>query len=163
MQTAKENPAIPSPSALPLSAASHVPVVLLSVVSKDSWGRVLPCGYASVPLPAAPGTTSADVPTWIPEGSVREKMGNFFLGGAATMRDVDYAWVPSGFDAGSQVCAHPPPHTHTHTSLLIPRLLCLPHTPPSAHPRQLGVVHAGRPLPSPSPSLSRPALSRAHA
>ncbi len=59
------------PLVLPQCTASRVPVLLLSVVAKDSWDRVVPCGYASLPLPLFPGTHSMDVPTWRPEGSVR--------------------------------------------------------------------------------------------
>ena len=80
-----------------------MPVLLLSVVSRDSWGRCVPQGYAAVPLPTVAGSHTLDVPTWKPEGSVREKLGNFFLGGAAFVRDADYPWVPSVVNPRSQV------------------------------------------------------------
>lgn len=68
----------------------RTPRVYMCVNSVDSWSRHHVEGYGYVDVPSYAGMHDLRVHTWKPQGTVREQMRNFYLGGALQLGAVNY-------------------------------------------------------------------------
>ena len=71
-----------------------MPVLYLTVLSRGEGGQVHVRGYGAAPLPSAPGAHGMHVRTWMPQGTIRSKDAEFFLGGAVRLVDASAVGVP---------------------------------------------------------------------
>lgn len=77
------------------------PRLFLEVGSSGCWGRHYVEGYGHVAIPRVPGTYDLTVNTWKPRGAIRDRMSDFFLGGARHLSDhVNYSAHPNPADRG---------------------------------------------------------------
>ncbi|KAL8615771.1 hypothetical protein ACOMHN_040266 [Nucella lapillus] len=75
------------------------PMVLIEVLSVDSWHRFYHEGYTYIQIPAKPGVESSTRHCWRPVGnSVLSRLRRFFIGGTPELEDPTYISVPSTFD-----------------------------------------------------------------
>lgn len=75
------------------------PILLVEVLSLDSWQRFRTEGYGSLSLPSAPGVYNQTVHCWRPVGqSCASELRRFFIGGSPELEDVTYVAKPSTFD-----------------------------------------------------------------
>lgn len=66
------------------------PRIYMCVSSVDSWQRHRAEGYGYVDVPCFPGMHDLRVHTWRPQGTIRERMMDFYLGGALQLGSVSY-------------------------------------------------------------------------
>ena len=77
------------------------PQLFFEVGSSGCWGRHYVEGYGYASIPRRPGTYDIAVNTWKPRGSIRDRMADFFLGGARHLADhVNYSAHPNPADRG---------------------------------------------------------------
>ncbi|KAK9817261.1 hypothetical protein WJX72_011956 [[Myrmecia] bisecta] len=62
------------------------PKLHFQVWSQDSHGRNDISGYGFCHIPTAAGVYDIDCPTWLPEGSLGERLTGFFVGGHPRLR-----------------------------------------------------------------------------
>jgi hypothetical protein len=78
------------------------PQLFIEVGSCGCWGRHYVEGYGYASIPRRPGTYDLTVNTWKPRGSIRDRMADFFLGGARHLTDhVNYSAHPNPADRGA--------------------------------------------------------------
>jgi len=70
------------------------PIVCFQVKSRDIWERHRAEGYAALPLPIQPGSTSHILKTWKLSGSLRQQVSEYFVGGALQLDSSMYAALP---------------------------------------------------------------------
>jgi len=68
----------------------RTPRIYMCVNSIDTWNRHHVEGYGFVDVPSYAGMHNLRVHTWRPQGTVREQMRNFYLGGALQLGAVNY-------------------------------------------------------------------------
>jgi hypothetical protein len=77
------------------------PQLFVEVGSCGCWGRHYVEGYGYASIPRRPGTYDLTINTWKPRGSIRDRMSDFFLGGARHLSDhVNYSAHPNPADRG---------------------------------------------------------------
>lgn len=77
------------------------PRIFFEVGSSGCWGRHYVEGYGHVAIPRVPGTYDITVTTWKPKGAIRDRMADYFLGGARHLSDhVNYSAHPNPADRG---------------------------------------------------------------
>ena len=77
------------------------PQLFFEVGSCGCWGRHYVEGYGYASIPRRPGTYDLTVNTWKPRGAIRDRMADFFLGGARHLADhVNYSAHPNPADRG---------------------------------------------------------------
>jgi hypothetical protein len=77
------------------------PQLFFEVGSCGCWGRHYIEGYGYASIPRRPGTYELEVHTWKPRGSIRDRMTDYFLGGARHLADhVNYSAHPNPADRG---------------------------------------------------------------
>ncbi|KAK7087621.1 tectonic-like complex member MKS1 [Littorina saxatilis] len=75
------------------------PLILIEVLSVDTWHRFFHEGYTYIQIPAKPGAETSKRDCWRPMGnSVSSKLRQFFIGGTPELDDPTYMSVPSTFD-----------------------------------------------------------------
>ena len=74
------------------------PRLLLQVSTYDSWDRSRVEGYGHITLPATSGVYTLAVPTWKPQGTIRDQLRSFFVGGSPELADLTEAAVPTDHD-----------------------------------------------------------------
>lgn len=67
------------------------PVLYLQVNSVDRWRVHRVIGYTHVELPLTPGSTTRQLATWTPCGSIRATMKDWLVGGSTMLRDMKLA------------------------------------------------------------------------
>lgn len=70
------------------------PKLHFQVWSQDIHGRNDICGYGFCHVPTAPGQYEIECPTWIPEGSLGERLAAFFLGGNPRLKYEELIHTP---------------------------------------------------------------------
>eukprot|EP00940_MAST-03C_sp_MAST-3C-sp2_P001062 g1062.t1 len=85
-------------NSLPAPKRSHVlserPQIVFQVFARDPIGRIYTKGYGHFILPLRPGIHETFVATWKPEGSIKDNMSNFLLGGQRQVDDLSYVSIP---------------------------------------------------------------------
>ncbi|XP_046570750.1 Meckel syndrome type 1 protein-like [Haliotis rubra] len=77
----------------------NFPIVLVEVLSLDSWHRFRTEGYTYLQVPCKPGAYHETSHCWRPVGqSISAQLRRFFIGGSPELEDPTYAAVPSTFD-----------------------------------------------------------------
>eukprot|EP00939_MAST-03C_sp_MAST-3C-sp1_P004366 g4366.t1 len=71
------------------------PQIVFQVFARDAIGRVYTKGYGYYKLPISDGIYDLHVHTWKPEGSVKDDMANFLLGGQRQVDDLSYISMPT--------------------------------------------------------------------
>ena len=71
------------------------PQIIFTVNSRDSWERHTTVGYGYFTLPNTPGSKTVSINTWKPQGSVRQQMSDWFVGGSRMLDHANYVTVPS--------------------------------------------------------------------
>jgi B9 domain-containing protein 2 len=61
----------------------------VEVWSRDSYGTNILAGYGFCYVPSSPGMHSVDIVTWVPAGSMYERLCSFFLGAKPQLQDLD--------------------------------------------------------------------------
>jgi len=79
---------------VPMGSGDDQLQVLFAVKSRDNWGRHRIEGYTHFILPPEPGCYDMHLRCWKPSGTIREKMADFFVGGALLLQDGSYAAIP---------------------------------------------------------------------
>ncbi|XP_076452479.1 tectonic-like complex member MKS1 [Babylonia areolata] len=75
------------------------PMILIEVLSVDTWHRFFHEGYTYIQIPAQPGSETSTRHCWRPVGnSVVSRLRRFFIGGTPELEDPTYTSVPSTFD-----------------------------------------------------------------
>eukprot|EP00742_Colponemidia_sp_Colp-10_P007445 GILJ01008017.1.p1 GENE.GILJ01008017.1~~GILJ01008017.1.p1 ORF type:complete len:482 (+),score=52.76 GILJ01008017.1:268-1713(+) len=75
------------------------PKVFLHVHSCDMWDRHRLEGYGFVDVPNTPGSHSVTISTWRPEGTIREEMFSYFVGGSVQLEDLRSVGLAAVHDA----------------------------------------------------------------
>uniref|UniRef100_A0A7S0VBP4 B9 domain-containing protein 2 n=1 Tax=Polytomella parva TaxID=51329 RepID=A0A7S0VBP4_9CHLO len=70
------------------------PKIHFQIWSQDSYGRNDIMGYGFCHVPTTPGTHELSCATWVPEGSLGEKIRSFFLGGNPRLRAEEVVFTP---------------------------------------------------------------------
>eukprot|EP00879_Flechtneria_rotunda_P033217 GHRR01036766.1.p1 GENE.GHRR01036766.1~~GHRR01036766.1.p1 ORF type:complete len:169 (+),score=30.36 GHRR01036766.1:61-567(+) len=70
------------------------PKLHFQIWSQDVHGRNELRGYGFCHVPTAAGIFEIDCPTWLPEGSVGERITSFFVGGAPRLRAEEVIYSP---------------------------------------------------------------------
>ena len=73
-----------------------VAVMYMQVVEVDRWDRNRLVGLSSMPLPTVPGMHRTRVATWKPRSTVREAVGDAFVGGVFELEDMAAMATPTG-------------------------------------------------------------------
>ncbi|KAL5016147.1 hypothetical protein ScPMuIL_005736 [Solemya velum] len=82
----------------PGQAIPKFPILMIEVLSLDSWSRFRTEGYAYLPVPTKPGVSRETVTCWRPVGSsVSSQLRRFFIGGSPELEDPTYVAVPSTY------------------------------------------------------------------
>ncbi|XP_013400038.1 B9 domain-containing protein 2 [Lingula anatina] len=68
------------------------PKIHFQVWHQDSYGRNELYGYGFCHIPMSPGIHDIECPTWMPKGTFREQISQFFLGGGPQLRDPDFVY-----------------------------------------------------------------------
>lgn len=71
------------------------PRLLIEVSSVDFLNRHRVEGYGHVPIPLMAGPSLDTIRAWRPEGSLRNRMKSYLLGGSTDLRDVRYTAIAS--------------------------------------------------------------------
>ena len=82
------------PKATPPRKAKRIPRVYVSVSAQRSFERYTVEGYAHWRLPTKTGRFVERLVTWKPVGRIRDRLQDFFLGGAHRLADMRYAAHP---------------------------------------------------------------------
>jgi hypothetical protein len=72
------------------SRCDDVPRIVFQVYRHGAFGRVMVEGYGYMDLPAGAGSRDHSVSTWRPEGSINQRLFEFFIGGMNTLYDPLY-------------------------------------------------------------------------
>ncbi|XP_052072573.1 tectonic-like complex member MKS1 [Mytilus californianus] len=76
----------------------HFPLIMLEVLSLDSFKRFRTEGYTYVAVPNAPGSKKITSHCWRPIGmSVASELRRYFVGGSPELEDQTYTAIPSTF------------------------------------------------------------------
>mmetsp|Transcript_1899 Transcript_1899/g.2952 ORF Transcript_1899/g.2952 Transcript_1899/m.2952 type:complete len:176 (+) Transcript_1899:141-668(+) len=70
------------------------PKLHFQIWSQDVHGRNDICGYGFCHIPTAPGMYELDCVTWLPEGSVGERIAAFFVGGHPRLKLEEVVYTP---------------------------------------------------------------------
>lgn len=77
----------------------HFPLLMIEVLSLDSWHRFRTEGYTYLPIPSHPGVYKETINCWRPIGkSVVSELRRFFIGGSPELEDQTYTAIPSTFE-----------------------------------------------------------------
>ncbi|XP_041350207.1 Meckel syndrome type 1 protein-like [Gigantopelta aegis] len=80
----------------------HFPVIMIEVLSLDSWNRFCTEGYTYMQIPTKPGVSKHTINCWRPVGnSVVDRLRRFFIGGSPELEDPTYTFVPSTFEGSN--------------------------------------------------------------
>jgi hypothetical protein len=71
------------------------PMLYFSIYALNRWGQSSVVGYTYTPLPSTPGCHELELESWVPEGRLRQRKTEFFLGIAPSLVDVRECGVPS--------------------------------------------------------------------
>ncbi|GMI21183.1 hypothetical protein TeGR_g8404, partial [Tetraparma gracilis] len=63
------------------------PRLRVEVWSRDAGGTNVLAGYGFCNVPSSPGAHSVDIVTWVPSGSLNERLSGFFLGTKPQLED----------------------------------------------------------------------------
>ncbi|KAK3083758.1 hypothetical protein FSP39_002734 [Pinctada imbricata] len=78
------------------------PLIMIEVLSLDSWNRFRTEGYTYLTVPAKPGVFKERAHCWRPIGtSVISELRRFFIGGSPELEDPTYTAIPSTFEGSN--------------------------------------------------------------